>query len=152
MLVNVEFTKIKKGAFTGEIIVAEEVYQYRYPYYLPESILFLPTYNDYYQNYMVKIKLLFIESYSSSAVEKRMQIKAFLSQFRRSNQEIAKIKKEILVIFNDLQKKDLIYSRFKLVSETGKEDKLIKLSTSSFTKCDTICFYEKIQSKEIKLN
>ena len=152
MLVNVEFTKIKKGAFTGEIIVAEEVYQYRYPYYLPESILFLPTYNDYYRNYMVKIKLLFIESYSSSAVEKRMQIKAFLSQFRRSNQEIAKIKKEILVIFNDLQKKDLIYSRFKLVSETGKEDKLTKLSTSSFTKCDTICFYEKIQSKEIKLN
>nr|UZC30169.1 hypothetical protein [Entomoneis sp.] len=98
---------------------------------------------------MVKIKLLFIESYSSSVVEKRMQIKAFLSQFRRSNQKIAKIKKEILSVFNDLQKKDLIDSRFKLVSETGKEDKLTKLSTSSFTKCDTICFYEKIQSKEI---
>ena len=101
---------------------------------------------------MVKIKLLFIESYSSSAVEKRMQIKAFLSQFHRSNQKIAKIKKEILSIFNDLQKKDLIDSRFKLVSETGKEDKLTKLSTSSFTKCDTVCFYEKIQSKEIKFN
>lgn len=152
MLVNVEFTKIRKGPFTGEIVIAEEIYQYRYPYYLPESILFLPTYNDYYRNYMVKIKLLFIESYSSSAVEKRMQIKAFLSQFHRSNQKIAKIKKEILSIFNDLQKKDLIDSRFKLVSETGKEDKLTKLSTSSFTKCDTVCFYEKIQSKEIKFN
>jgi len=152
MLVNVEFTKIQKGPFIGEIIVAEEVYQYKYPYYLPESILFLPTYNDYYRNFMVKIKLLFIESYSSSAVEKRMQIKAFLSQFRRSNQKIAKIKKEILIIFNDLQKKDLIDSRFKLVSETGKEDKLTKLSTANFTKCDVICFYEKIQSKEIKLN
>lgn len=152
MLVNVEFTKIRRGPFTGEILIAEEIYQYRYPYYLPESILFLPTYNDYYRNYMVKIKLLFIESYSSSAVEKRMQIKAFLSQFNRSNQKIAKIKKEILSIFNDLQKKDLIDSRFKLVSETGKEDKLTKLSTSSFTKCDTVCFYEKIQSKEIKLN
>jgi hypothetical protein len=56
MLVNVEFTKIKKEAFTGEIIVAEEVYQYRYPYYLPESILFLPTYNDYYRNYMVHLR------------------------------------------------------------------------------------------------
>ena len=77
-----------------------------------------------------------------------MQIKAFLSQFRRSNQKIAKIKKGI---FNDLQKKDLIDSRFKLVSETGKEDKLTKLSTSSFTKSYTVCFYEKIQSKEIKL-
>ena len=152
MLVNVEFTQIRKGPFTGEIVIAEEIYQYRYPYYLPESILFLPTYNDYYRNSMVKIKLLFIESYSSSAVEKRMQIKAFLSQFRRSNQKIAKIKKEILSIFNDLQKKGLIDSRFKLVSETGKEDKLTKLYTSSFTKCDTICFYEKIQSKEIKLH
>ena len=108
--------KIQKGPFIGEIIVAEEVYQYRYPYYLPESILFLLTYNDYYRNFMVKIKLLFIESYSSSAVEKRIQIKTFLSQFRRSNQKIAKIKKEILSIFNDLQKKDLIDSRFKLVS------------------------------------
>ena len=101
---------------------------------------------------MVKIKLLFIESSSSSAVEKRMQIKIFLSQFHRSNQKIAKIKKEILIIFKDLQKKDLIDSRFKLVSETGKEDKLTKLSISSFTKFDTIYFYEKIQSKEIKLN
>lgn len=117
---NGEFTKIRRGTFIGEIIVAEEIYQYRYPYYLPESILFLPTYNDYYRNSMVKIKLLFIESYSSSAVEKRMQIKAFLSQFRRSNQKIAKIKKEILIIFNDLQKKDLIDSRFKLISETEK--------------------------------
>ena len=96
---------------------------------------------------MAKIKLLFIESYSSSAVKKWMQIKVFLSQFRRSNQKIAKIKKEILGIFNDLQKKDLISSRFKLVSETGKEDKLNKLLTSSFTQCSTICFYEKIQSK-----
>jgi hypothetical protein len=63
MLVNVEFTDIQKGAFTGEIIVAEEVYQYRYPYYLPESILFLPTYNDYYRNYMVKIKLFSVKLY-----------------------------------------------------------------------------------------
>lgn len=83
---------------------------------------------------MVKIKLLLIESYSSSAVEKRMQIKVFLSQFRRSNQKIAKIKQDILSIFTDLQKKNLIDARFKLVSENGKEDKLTKLSTSSFTK------------------
>jgi hypothetical protein len=93
-----------------------------------------------------------IKSDSSSAVEKQMQIKAFLSQFRRSNQKIAKIKKEIFRFFNDLQKKDLIDSRFKLVSKTGKEDKLTKLSTSSFNKYDILCFYEKIQSKEIKLN
>ena len=152
MLVDVEFTKIQRGPFTGKIIIAEEVYGYRYPYYLPESLLFLPTYNDYYRNYMVKIKLLFIESYSSSAVEKRMPIKAFLSQFHRSNQKISTIKKEILIIFKDLQKKDLIDSRFKLISETGKEDKLTGLSTSSFTKYDVICFYEKIQSKEIKSN
>ncbi len=61
---------------------------------------------------MVKIKLLFIESYSSSAVEN----KAFLNQFHRSNQKIAKIKKDILFVFNDLQND----SRFKLISETGK--------------------------------
>jgi len=89
---------------------------------------------------MVKIKLLFIESSSSSAVEKRMPNKAFLNQFHRSNQKISTIKKEILIIFKDLQKKDLIDSRFKLISETGKEDKLTKLSTSSFTKYDIICF------------
>lgn len=152
MLIDVEFTKIRRGPFTGEIIIGEEVYKYRYPYYLPESLLFLPTYNDYYRNYMVKIKLLFIESYSSSAVEKRIPIKVFLSQFHRSNQKMATIKKEILIIFKDLQKKDLIDSRFKLISATGEEDKLTKLSTSSFTKYDIICFYEKIESKGIKAN
>ena len=152
ILADIKFTKIRKGPFIGEMVLAEEVYQYRYPFYLPESILFLPTYNDYYPNYTVKIKLLFIESYSSSAVEKRMPIKDFLSQFHRSNQKITKIKKDILIIFNDLQKKDLIDSRFKLISKTGKETKLTKLSTSRFTEYDTICFYEKIQSKEIKLN
>ena len=152
MLANIEFTKNKKGPFIGEMVVAEEVYRYRYPYYLPESILFLSTYNDYYRNHMVKIKLLFIESYSSSAVEKQMAIKAFLNQFHRSNQKLAKIKKDILFIFNDLQKKDFIDSRFKLISETGKETKLTKLSTARFTEYDTICFYEKIQSKDINLN
>ena len=152
MLVNIEFTKTRKGPFIGEMIIVEEVYQYRYPYYLPESILFLSTYNDYYRNHMVKIKLLFIQSYSSSAIEKRMPIKAFLNQFHRSNQKIAKIKKNILFIFNDLQKKGLMDSRFKLISETGKETKLNKLSTFSFTEYNKICFYEKIQSKEIKLN
>ena len=55
-------------------------------------LIFLPTYNDYYRNYMVKIKLLFIESYSSSAVEKQMAIKAFLGQFHRSNQKMSTIK------------------------------------------------------------
>lgn len=44
-----------------------------------------------YRNYIVKIKLLFIKNYSSSAVEKRIPIKDFLSQFQRSNQKIAKI-------------------------------------------------------------
>lgn len=39
-----------------------------------------------------------------------MPIKAFLSQFHRSDQKIAKIKKDILFIFNDLQKKGLIDS------------------------------------------
>lgn len=149
MLVNVEFTKIRRGPFIGEMIIAEEIYQYKYPYHLPESILFLSTYRDYYRNYMVKIKLLFIESYSSSAVEKQMHIKAFLNQFNRSNQKLAQIKQEILNIFKDLQKKDLIDSKFKLVSEVGQENKLTKLSTSSFSKCDSIYFYEKIQSKEI---
>jgi hypothetical protein len=49
-----------------------------------------------------------------------MPIKDFLSQFHRSNQKIAKIKKDILIILNDLQKKDLIDSRFKLISKTRK--------------------------------
>lgn len=99
MLVDIEFTKIKKGPFTVEVVIAEEVYGHLYPYSLPESLLSLPTYNDYYRNYMVKVKLLFIESYSSSGVEKQMPIKAFLSQFHRSNQKMSTIKKEILVIF-----------------------------------------------------
>jgi hypothetical protein len=55
MLADIKFTKIRKGPFIGEMVIAEEVYQYRYPFYLPESLLFLPTYNDYYRNYMVKI-------------------------------------------------------------------------------------------------
>ena len=150
MLVDVEFNKIWKGPFTGEMTIAEEVYEYNYPYYLPESLLLLSTYNDYYRNYMVKRKLLFIESYSSSAVEKRMPIKAFLSQFHKSNQKIATIKKEILIILKDWQKKGLIDSRFKLISNTGNEKKLTELSPSSLIKCDIICFYEKIQSSQIK--
>ena len=115
MLVNIEFIQILKGPFIDEIVIAEEIYQYSYPYYSSKFILFLPTYNDYYQNFIIKIKLLFIESYSSSEVEKRIHIKTFLSQFRRSNQKITKIKKEIPIILNNLQKKGLIDSRFKLV-------------------------------------
>ena len=149
MLVDIEFRKVRKGAFTVEMTIAKEIYEYTYPYYLPESLLFLPTYNNYYRNYTVKIKLLFVESYSSSAVEKQMPIKAFLSQFNRSNQKMSAIRKEILTTFKDLQKKDSIDSRFKLISETGNIDKVSELSISSLINYDIICFYEKIQSKEI---
>lgn len=41
MLVNVEFNQIRRGRFTCEIIVAEEIYQYRYPYDLTESIMII---------------------------------------------------------------------------------------------------------------
>jgi len=95
--------------------------------------------------------LLFIENYTSSGVEKQMPIKAFLSQFHRSNQKMATIKKEIFLTFEDLRKNDVIDSRFKLISKIGNESKVTELSTPIFTKYDTICFYKKIQSKDIKM-
>ena len=151
MLVEIEFTKTKKGLFTGKVVIAEEIYEYMYPYYLPECLLFLPTYNDFYRNYMVKVRLLFIESYTSNAVEKQLSIKAFLAQFNRSNQKMATIKKAILNIFEDLQEKKLIDSRFKLISKTKNEIMLTELSTSLFTKYETICFYETIKTNQIKV-
>lgn len=51
---------------------------------------------------------------------------------------MAMIKKEILIIFKDFKKNDLIDSRFKLISETGNDDKVTELSISIFTKYDII--------------
>jgi len=145
-LVNVEFTKIRRGPFTGEIIVAKEVYQYRYPYYLPESIVFLPTYNDDSRNFLVNIKLLFIESYSSSAVEKQIQIKTFLSQFRRSNQKKAQIKQLIQDSFQQALVNKIIqdHCQMEFKNEERKSQciRIEKLNNLIIVQTDVVNFYK----------
>lgn len=41
MLANIEFIKTWKEPFIDEMVIAKKVYQYRYPYYLSESLLLL---------------------------------------------------------------------------------------------------------------
>jgi len=74
---------------------------------MKEAILQLRAGDDLTDLVTVSAFVIFVNFYNSL-----FGVKTFLSQFHIYNQKITKIKKEILSIFNDLQKKDLIYSRF----------------------------------------
>jgi hypothetical protein len=53
MLVNVEFTKIRKGPFIGEMVIAKEVYQYRIGIHITYRNLFF-----FYQRITIIIRII----------------------------------------------------------------------------------------------
>jgi len=60
---------------------------------------------------------LLIESYSSSAVEKKFFIKEFLTSYRISNQCITNMKRTFLQLIKLFEEYHLIESNYKIISD-----------------------------------
>jgi len=119
---------IKPGkSWIGQISIAEQLYNYKYPFYLPKEFL------HYHDKYEMEVKLEIIQSFSVTSLEKKFTIETFLSQFSIPNQKRAEIKESILDLFELLQTNQIIEPIFTIIPKEGSPKEVSKLISLLFT-------------------
>jgi hypothetical protein len=129
--------KGKNNFWMVSISIAEQLYNYRYPFFLP--LEFIKSENKY--DRLIKIEVL--HSMSTVSLKKRLDIGNFVASFSVSNALKTKIKKRIVFLIELLEKKNSIESRFILMDKLGETTHSNKLNVSSLARTSFIYFFEK---------
>lgn len=86
----------KQNVWFARVLIAQELYFYKFPFSLPDSFL------SYQTDHQLQVKLQIIQATSTHSLEKKFYVNHFLSQFNVSKQKQAYIKKLIVQEFNYL--------------------------------------------------
>nr|YP_010283130.1 hypothetical protein MKU15_pgp061 [Nitzschia traheaformis]ULD15894.1 hypothetical protein [Nitzschia traheaformis] len=126
----------KEKSWKVELRIAEKVYFYRYPFYFPRDFL---TYNDVYN---LRAKIFFLLSFSTTELSKEFQIQEVFDQVGISRQKMTRLRKSILIIFEDALDLKLIEPRFTLLMKTNKTEEVDKLTSNLLVKAKSIRYTE----------
>lgn len=126
----------KEKSWKVELAIAEKVYFYRYPFYFPQNFL---TYGDVYD---LRAKIFFLLSFSTTELNKEFQIQEVFDQVGISRQKMTKLRKSILIIFEDALDSKLIEPRFTLLMKTNKTKEVDKLTSNLLVKAKSIFYTE----------
>ena len=131
------YLEVRKEKFWKvELAIAEKVYFYRYPFYFPQDFL---TYDDVYD---LRAKIFFFLSFSTTGLKKEFQIQEVFDQVRISRQKMTRLRKSIVVIFEDALDSKLIEPRFTLLMKTNKTLEVDKLTSNLLVKVKLIFYTE----------
>jgi hypothetical protein len=126
-----------------EVLAAEELFWFPYPFQLPKSFLISRHKND------LRLKLRLMKSLAVREPEKRLDLDEFFKRVNLPNKQLIQIKKSILQLLNELVENQIIHNEVGIVLKSGKKkDQLIKnLTTSDITRrIKDIKFHEKIKN------
>jgi hypothetical protein len=126
----------KEKSWNVELAIAEKVYFYRYPFYFPEEFL---TYDDAYD---LRAKICFLLSFSTPELEKEFQIQEVLDQVEISRQKMTRLRKSIIIIFEDAQNLKVIEPRFTVLMKTNETKEVEKLTSNLLAKAKSIFYTE----------
>jgi len=126
----------KEKSWKVKLAIAEKVYFYRYPFYFPQDFL---TYDDVYD---LRAKIFFILSFSTTELSKEFQIQEVFDQVGLSRQKMTRLRKSIVVIFEDALDSKLIEPRFTLLMKTNKTLEVDKLTSNLLVKVKSIFYTE----------
>ena len=132
---------VKKGkSWIARISISEQLYSYRYPFFLPKEFLL------YKNKYEMEVKLKLIQSFSVSNLEKKFGVEKFLNQFFIPNKKQTEVKKLIIELFDELKNHKLIEPEFGIVHKNCSYTRVKQLSPLLITKSKDIYFHEIINS------
>jgi hypothetical protein len=97
-----------RRSWTAFVSVVEEFFDYTYPFRFPTQFLTYSDRND------LKIKLLFLKSFSNPWMEKQLLTEEFLNTNSLSNSQRARIKRDIVEHFNVLVELNYIEAKFRI--------------------------------------
>lgn len=109
------------NSWSIEVLAAEELFYFRYPFQLPESFLRSVSKND------LRLKIILLKSLAVSEREKKLNLEEFFSPINVRNNQLIQIKKNIVQLLNELVKNRIIQNEVIIISKNGKKKhKLIK--------------------------
>ena len=126
----------KEKSWHVKLAIAEKVYFYRYPFYLPEEFL---TYDDAYD---LRAKIFFLFSFSTTELEKEFRIQEVLDQVNISRQKMIRLRKPIVIIFEDTQILKVIEPRFTVLMKTNETKEVEKLTSNLLVKANSVFYTE----------
>ena len=114
------------NSWTIEVLAAEELFCYPYPFQMPASFLRSTNKND------LRLKVLFMKSLAVSDQTKRLYLERFFNKIKVRNDQLIKIKKNIIELLSELVKNKIIQNEVEIVLKSGKKkDMLVQKLTSS---------------------
>lgn len=126
----------KEKSWKVELAIAEKVYFYRYPFYFPQDFL---TYDDVYD---LRAKIFFLLSFSTTELSKEFKIQEVFDQVGISRQKMTRLRKSIVIIFEDARDLKFIEPRFTLLMKTNKTLEVDKLTSNLLVKAKSIFYTE----------
>ena len=122
----VDCTNPSGNSWTIEVLAAEELFCYPYPFQMPASFLRSTNKND------LRLKVLFMKSLAVSDQTKRLYLERFFNKIKVRNDQLIKIKKNIIELLSELVKNKIIQNEVEIVLKSGKKkDMLVQKLTSS---------------------
>jgi len=135
----VECTNPSGKSWVIEILAAEELFDFPYPFQLPKSFLRSESKND------LRLKVRIMKSLAVSKPEKTLDLEEFFNPINLRNNQLIQIKKNILQLLNELAENNIIQNEVEVALKSGKrKDQLIQnLTISDITRrIKYLKFYE----------
>lgn len=98
-----------------EVLAAEELFCFPYPFHLPKSFLCSGSKND------LRLKVRLIKSLAVSEQTKRLDLEEFFNTTRVRNNPLIQIKKNIIQLLNELVENKIIQNEVEVILKSGKE-------------------------------
>ena len=99
-----------------EVLVAEELFYFPYPFQLPESFLRSVSRND------LRLKVRLMKSLAVSEREKKLDLEEFFKPINVRNNQLIQIKKSIIQLLNELVENRIIQNEVVIVLKSGKKN------------------------------
>jgi len=113
-----------------EVLVAEELFSFPYPFQLPKSFLRSGSKND------LRLKVCLMKSLAVSGQKKRLDLEEFFNKINVGNDPLIQIKKNIIQLLSKLVENKIIQNEVEVTLKSGKKKyHLIKnLTVSDITR------------------
>ena len=113
-----------------EVLAAEELFCFPYPFQLPKSFLRSGSKND------LRLKVRLMQSLAVSDQEKRLYLEEFFNTISVRNDPLIQIKKNLIQLLSELVENKIIQNEVEVILKSGKKKyHLIKnLTTSDITR------------------
>ena len=109
-----------------EVLAAEELFCFPYPFQLPKSFLRSGSKND------LRLKVRLMKSLAVSEQDKRLDLEEFFNIINVRNNQLIQIKKSLIQLFRELVENKIIQNEVKIILKSGKKkDRWIKNLTIS---------------------